>query len=249
MGTNAVADRHRTHGALAGISRVRLLEALRAGDRPLDARELAAVSGLHISTVRFHLEILSDAGLVKRHRERTRRRGRPRLLYVPASAGGETGSPPRGYEFLAAVLARYWGGSAEERARRAEQAGRAVAREQGLAPPPSGHPTVAESAATVSGLFAELGFDPEPAAAEGEWQIRLHACPFRAVAVEHPEVACSLHLGLLQGALAELGTPAAASSLAPFVEPQVCVARIRSEETDPPPARQRATTASGRSSG
>ncbi|MFC5996514.1 helix-turn-helix transcriptional regulator [Pseudonocardia hispaniensis] len=245
MRTNEVADRHRTHGALAGISRVRLLDALRAGERPLDARELAAVSGLHISTVRFHLDILSDAGLVRRHRERARRRGRPRLLYTPASAGAEVASARRGYEFLAGVLARYWGDSVEERARRAEHAGRAVAREQGLTPPPSGLPTVSESAATISGLFAELGFDPELTDTGAEWQIRLHACPFRTIAAEYPEVACSLHLGLLQGALAELGTPASTSSLTPFVEPHLCVAHVRPDQEDSRPVNTDAVAASG----
>jgi predicted ArsR family transcriptional regulator len=234
MRTNDLVGRHRTHGALAVASRVRLLDALRASGRPLDARELAAVCGLHVSTVRFHLDVLSEAGLVWSHSEPPRTRGRPRLLYAPASVG-DTGVPKQsGYQSLAMILAAHWAETPEERAQRAERAGWAVGREQGFTPrvSPSLTPRVSpsltaeESVAQVSGLFAELGFEPELTREGQDLQIRLHACPFRAVAQEHPEVVCSMHLGLLRGALAELGAPATTSSLRPFVEPHLCVAHI-----------------------
>jgi predicted ArsR family transcriptional regulator len=223
---NDLAERRKTHGALAVLSRMRLLDALRASERALDARELAAACELHVSTVRFHLEILSEAGLVRSQSEPARRRGRPRLLYSPASAGG-TGDPERtGYQLLATVLAAHWADTPAERTQRAERAGHAVATAQRLAPPPATGPTIEESVAQVSGLFAELGFEPELAREGQELQIRLHNCPFRAVAVQHPEVVCSMHLGLLRGSLVELGAPATVSSLAPFVEPRLCIARI-----------------------
>lgn len=227
MGTNQLAGRHRTYGALAVASRVRLLDALRASERPLDARELAAECGLHVSTVRFHLDVLSEAGLVRSHSESPpRTRGRPRLLYGPASVG-DTGTPKQtGYQVLATILATYWAETPAERAQRAERAGWAVAREQGFTPRPSPSLTAEESVAQVSGLFAELGFEPELAREGQDLQIRLHACPFRAVAQQRPEVVCSMHLGLLRGALAELGAPATTSSLRPFVEPHLCVAHI-----------------------
>jgi predicted ArsR family transcriptional regulator len=224
--TNELAGRHRTHGALAVASRVRLLDALRASERPLDARELATVCGLHVSTVRFHLDVLSEAGLVRSHPEPPRTRGRPRLLYAPASVGDPGTAKPTGYQMLATVLAAHWAETPAERAQRAERAGWAVARERGLRPRPSPALTAEESVAQVSGLFTELGFEPELAREGRDLQIHLHACPFRAVAQEHPEVVCSMHLGLLRGALAELAAPATASSLRPFVEPHLCVAHI-----------------------
>jgi predicted ArsR family transcriptional regulator len=224
--TNQPVGRHRTHGALAVASRIRLLDALRASECPLDVRELAAVCGLHVSTVRFHLEILSEAGLVRSHSESPRTRGRPRLLYAAASVGDPGAAKQTGYQMLATVLAANWAETPAERARRAERAGWTVAKEQGLRPRPSPGLTPEESVAEVSGLFAELGFEPELAREGRDLQIRLHACPFRAVAQEHPEVVCSMHLGLLRGALAELAAPATVSSLRPFVEPHLCVAHI-----------------------
>lgn len=91
---NDSAARHTAHEALAVISRVRLLDALRASKRALDARELAEACGLHVSTVRFHLEILAAAGLVRSQSEPAHRRGRPRLLYTPASAGAPSAPEP-----------------------------------------------------------------------------------------------------------------------------------------------------------
>ncbi|MGH3779076.1 MAG: helix-turn-helix transcriptional regulator [Pseudonocardiaceae bacterium] len=246
---NELVERRKTHGALAVVSRVRLLDALRACERALDARELAAACGLHVSTVRFHLELLSEAGLVRSQSEpargRGRGRGRPRLLYTPASVGDASGPEGTSYQLLATVLAAHWADTPDERTQRAERAGNVMATAQRLAPPPSTRPTMEESVTQVSGLFAELGFEPELAREGQELQIRLHACPFRAVAAEHPEVVCSLHLGLLRGALAELGGPASVSSLAPFVEPHLCIARV-TPVTEPAPDEQ-STNAQARS--
>jgi len=215
------------HGALAVASRLRLLDALRASEHALDARALGTICGLHLNTVRFHLQILAEAGLVRSEPDSSGSRGRPRLLYTPTTVGGTAAGDPAGYQLLAAVLAAHWAGTPAERAQRAERAGRAVATEQGFATRPSTRPITTEDAvARVGGLFAELGFEPEVAREGDELQLRLHACPFRAVATDHPEVVCSMHLGLLRGALDELGAPATTSSLAPFVTPHLCVARI-----------------------
>jgi predicted ArsR family transcriptional regulator len=238
VGTYDLTARLRTHGVLAVASRVRLLDVLRASQRPLDARELAAASGLHVSTARFHLCVLSEAGFVLSRSEVPRRRGRPRLLYAPVSVGAavdEAGAAMPGYQLLATVLAAHWAETPAERAQRAERAGRAAARNQRFALRRSPSLTAEESVAQVSGLLAELGFEPELAREDRNVQIRLHACPFRAVAQEHPEVVCSLHLGLLRGALAELGAPLNVRSLVPFVEPHLCVAHI-SPAVGPAPA-------------
>jgi predicted ArsR family transcriptional regulator len=232
----SVAERHRTHEALAVASRVQLVDALRASERPLTARERAAACGLHVSTVRFHLEILAKAGFVRSRPETTGSRGRPRLLYSPATVGGPGPAAgraaPGGYQLLATVLAAQWVDTASERAQRAERAGRAAATAQHIAPARASVTALPmrESVAEVSGMFAELGFEPEVVPEDDGLQIRLHACPFEAVASAHPEVVCSLHLGLIRGALAELGGAATAVGLQPFVEPHLCVARIVATE-------------------
>lgn len=223
-----MVERNRLHGALAAASRLRLLDALRAGDRALDARELATTCALHLNTVRFHLQILSEAGLVSSEPDSSGSRGRPRLLYTPTSAGSTAlgSGEPAGYQLLATVLAAHWADTPAERAQRAERAGRAMAQRQGLAARSATRVTTEDAVTQVGALFAELGFEPEPAREGDELQLRLHACPFRVVALEHPEVVCSMHLGLLRGALEEMGAPPTTSSLTPFVQPHLCVARI-----------------------
>lgn len=73
-------------------------------------------------------------------------------------------------------------------------------------------------------LLAETGFEPREAA-DGS-HLELHRCPFRELAVEDPEVVCGVHLGIMQGALAELGAPVQATRLLPFVQPELCVATL-----------------------
>ena len=241
MDNDRAGERTQTHGALAVASRLRLLDALRASDRPLDVRELAAACGLHVTTVRFHLDVLTDAGLVTSQPGQSGARGRPRRLYTPASravaAGGHTG-----YELLSAILAAHWAGDPDERAQRAEQAGWAWAGQRDTHRPAVAAATLVEAAVHVNAVFAELGFDPELARDGENLQIRLHACPFRAVAATHPEVVCSIHLGLLRRALADVDAPPAAVSLQPFVQPHLCLAEIAPAEpsahgrkTAPPP--------------
>ncbi|MFB3738111.1 MAG: helix-turn-helix transcriptional regulator [Candidatus Velamenicoccus archaeovorus] len=84
-------------------------------------------------------------------------------------------------------------------------------------------------------LLEDLGFAPElvDGAADGGTQSRrghrrilLHACPFVEVAKDAPEVACSVHLGIMRGALAELGGLVEATGLEPFVRPDLCVAHL-----------------------
>lgn len=92
----------------------------------------------------------------------------------------------------------------------------------------------------VASVFARMGFDAEltPAASSttgAERSIHLHACPVRDLARAHPEVGCALHRGLLQGLLTNVAAgeghsttprPVMQAELEPFVEPELCVARV-----------------------
>ncbi|MCO1654543.1 helix-turn-helix transcriptional regulator [Pseudonocardia humida] len=214
--------RDAAHAALAAPARRALLRALRDSDRPLELRELAAATGSHPNTVRFHLAALTGAGLVTGRAEASGARGRPRMRYRPAAAPAALGT---GYELLAAALAAGWDRADPDPVAAAERTGRATAARL----VPSREPEDGSSElAPLVGLLAELGFAPDVPGPpdEGPTEIRLHACPFLSVAAAHPEVVCTLHLGLLRGALDRLGIAATAPELRPFVDPGVCVARI-----------------------
>jgi len=66
-----------------------------------------------------------------------------------------------------------------------------------------------------------VGFGPETSA--DETSVRLTRCPFIDAARAHPEAVCSVHLGLIEGALGESLDPAA---LQPFVEPGACLVTL-----------------------
>lgn len=73
-------------------------------------------------------------------------------------------------------------------------------------------------------MLGDIGFAPE-LSADGA-SLYLHRCPFREVAVNHPDVVCGAHLGMIQGALAQLGGEVSATRLIPFVTPGLCVTTL-----------------------
>ncbi|MFI7430777.1 helix-turn-helix transcriptional regulator [Micromonospora sp. NPDC049836] len=204
-----------TFGALAVPSRRRLLQALRSAAAPMDAAALAAASGLHPNTVRFHLDVLIRTGFVRESSARQGRRGRPRTVYEPTTAGAQD----TGYALLATVLVDHLdstnGGEA------ARSAGRAWAHR--LRPKPADRPDDPKDiAGTVTALFTEFGFQPTVSADGGDTRITLHACPFRPLAENHPGIVCTMHLGLLQGLVEQGGQATIDARLTPFVRPHQC---------------------------
>lgn len=235
----------RTHHALSGISRVAILELLRSSDEPLDVPALAARVGLHPSTVRSHLDRLVAVGLAAESVEARSRPGRPRLLYSAAAPVGEV--PDDSYRLLAGVLAGSLAASGNSGVTAATAAGRNWGSElvqRGDAHPAADSAADSGPAAPVDGgtatlriveILDELGFSPklqvpEPGLTAGtdpaHTVIELHRCPFLDVATENSDVVCSVHRGLMEGALERLHAPAVSVRLEPFARPGVCLAHL-----------------------
>ena len=199
-------------------------------DGAVDATEIAERMSLHVTTVRFHLDALCEDGSVARTRIKRDSVGRPRTGYVAVRDRLD-------YRSLAEILAMELGDTPAERRERAERAGRRWAERilSGSDSAPSADPDksgpagdIDDAADRVAEIFERMGFGPELSAAgrndgRRECAIRLHACPVRDLARSHPEVRCGMHLGLLRGLL---NGHDAAAELEPFVEPEMCVARI-----------------------
>lgn len=206
------------HRALADERRARLVEELQASPNGLDAPELARRLGLHPNTIRWHLAVLAEAGLVdSRPGERTTP-GRPRIVFTATRDAGERES----YRLLAAILT---GGLAHlpDAGSRAEEAGRIWGGYLVDRPPP--HVDTADEAALqqVVALLDEHGFRPVP---EGD-EIHMRRCPFREIAETAPGVVCAVHRGLISGALTELRSSLEVERLDSFVRPDLCIARLR----------------------
>ncbi|HEX7105224.1 MAG TPA: helix-turn-helix domain-containing protein [Acidothermaceae bacterium] len=224
-----------------GESRLRVLTLLQDAGRPLGVADVAAVTGLHANTARFHLDGLVDAGLVDRATESREQPGRPRALYTarPGSARGGQ----RSYRLLAEILTDYLASHAARPAKEALEAGLRWGRH--LAKTPSGlrrrGRPVDPAGATrqLVAMLDDVGFVPEARTVRRERQILLHHCPFREAAIEHQDVVCAVHLGLMQGMLTELEAPIVADRLDPFVEPSLCVAHLRVKDDAPGSATKR----------
>jgi predicted ArsR family transcriptional regulator len=65
-------------------------------------------------------------------------------------------------------------------------------------------------------LHEKFGFRLELRRAKSGPEIVLKRCPFQEVATTYQSVICPVHLGLMRGALAELGTGVEADWLEPF---------------------------------
>jgi predicted ArsR family transcriptional regulator len=217
----------RTHRALAAVTRVRILELLRASPQGLDASQIAKKVELHHNTVRSHLALLLDAGLVTKSDRKSSRPGRPRAVFE--AAGDEQAPDQAGYQMLAQILASYLAGSTSDPSAAAESLGQSWGRY--LTERPFPFENVARDAAIeqLSELFAEMGFEPEVISDQVNTQMLLHRCPYREVAQARPEVVCSVHLGLMRGVLEELHAPIDATELLPFVEPSLCIAQLSNE--------------------
>ena len=126
------------------------------------------------------------------------------------------------------MLASLIAGTMPEPGMAAEEAGREWGAYLTEQPPPYQHLTVGEAVAKLTAVMEEMGFAPHAEAGDGDgtYRLCLRQCPFREVAQHHRDVICSLHLGLMRGALARMRAPVTASQLDPFVEPSLCIARL-----------------------
>jgi predicted ArsR family transcriptional regulator len=203
------------HRALADPRRAELAAELEAAVDALDASELAERVGLHANTVRWHLGVMEQAGLVRSETERRSTRGRPRRLW--RRVAGATRDDAEEHRALARALVSLVAGRPGAAAD-AEAAGRAwgerLARETDVG---SGN-----GLETVVGVLRERGFAPE---ADG-LDVTMRRCPFADLARESPEVVCAVHRGLVDGVLREGGSDLTVAELRVHPRPDVCVLRL-----------------------
>jgi predicted ArsR family transcriptional regulator len=208
------------HRALADERRARIVEELDRSPDGLDVQELAERLGLHQNTVRWHLGILSDAGVLATRTAARSAPGRPRILYTlsPETTAGARDD----YRLLATILTGTMA-TLDEGSDRAADAGRAWGRYLVPTPQPGARVSDEEATREVVELLDQQGF---AARLEGD-EIVMCRCPFAELATTHPGIVCTLHRGLIDGAFAELGSRLAVEELEIFPRPDVCVARVR----------------------
>jgi predicted ArsR family transcriptional regulator len=187
--------------------------------QPTTAGELARLMDQHPNTVREHLDRLVADGLAIRSRAAAAGRGRPSWLYEAAPA--EESVPE--YAGLATALAMQIARTSPHPTDDALSAGAAWGEQ--LAAAAAVRPgSASEARRGVVELMDGLGFAPSPDARSRT--VRLRQCPLLEAAIEQPEVVCSVHLGLVRGALTSWHTASAGTTLVPFAEPGACLLHL-----------------------
>jgi predicted ArsR family transcriptional regulator len=215
---------------MLGETRSSVLEVLQDTGAQLGVNDVATRLSLHPNTVRFHLDALVASGLVDTEAEQRDLPGRPRTLYsANANANANANSASAGrrnYGLLAEILASSMTAQTSHPREAAINAGQEWGRYLGEGPPPFKRVDSDEATRRLVRAMEDIGFAPEAVTKGRRRQVLLHRYPFREVAQEHPEVVCSIHLGLMNGLLAELDAPVEVDTLDPFVEPAQCVASL-----------------------
>ena len=142
-----------------------------------------------------------------------------------SNSGRRGARGPVGYQLLAEILAGELSSSGEDSVERAERAGRGGALSRHRRPPHA-TATASEDIDAVLRLLEEAGFDP--ALEPDEAGHGAHASGARSGSGRSlpRKIVCAVHLGLMQGALAELGAHVEADRLVPFARPGICSAHL-----------------------
>lgn len=206
-----------TRGTTRPIGRRQeVLQLLRGAQEPLTIAAIATRLGVHVNTVRFHLDALLADGLVEPAPVVAGATGRPAKRFRAARRMDPTG--PRHYLMLAELLVSSLANESDP-SRGALTAGQAWGRRQAGAAD-----VEADSVVRLTRLLDDLDFAPKQTGHHA--RIELRHCPFLELAVDHPEIVCPIHLGLMQGALAAWDSPVTIDRLDTFADPDRCVAHL-----------------------
>lgn len=187
----------------------RVLAALAQRDSPTTLAELAEITGQHHNTLRGHLDALHEAGHVSRLRATPSGRGRPAWSYVVREAP---------YAALALALSYGLENNPGATARETGESGGRAWGEQLRELFDEDDQTPHERLVLA---LEHVGFGPEVSA--NRTSLRLTRCPFIDAARAHPEAVCSVHVGLIEGAL---GQSLDRAALLPFAEPGACLVSL-----------------------
>ena len=238
------------HRALGTASRASILRLVRDADTGLTPADVAARAGLHLSTVRAHLDRLVDAGLLVKARASAGLPGRPAWRYRAAAPEPAPGP----YRSLTTALLDHL--AATDGVAGAIATGDTWGRTLAASVTGAGQATpdqpVDQPMNVVLRVLDRLGFDPRRTAsssangADDTAVVLLDTCPFLELVGPHPDLVCALHAGMIRSVLRTAGAPDGEAVLEPLGAPTACVARLRLRS---PAARGASTPATGRRPG
>ncbi|HVW31433.1 MAG TPA: transcriptional regulator [Acidimicrobiia bacterium] len=213
--------------ALGDRTRGRLYRFVRRSRRAVTRDEAAADVGISRKLAAFHLDRLVRTGLLEATFERpvdeSAAPGRAPKRYKVSGAEIAVSIPDRRYDFVGEILvdAVTAAGPGEAVAAAAERTaadrGRALGAELRAETMP-GRLGPERSLVLATAYLSEAGFEPEAAAGE----VRLHNCPFHALAQRAPQLVCGINAAFLGGFLEGLEARRVHADLDPGAE-RCCV--------------------------
>ncbi|MFT4294255.1 MAG: helix-turn-helix domain-containing protein [Micropruina sp.] len=202
-----------------GPTRRRVLAHLQELADPESTEAMSAALDLHPNTVRFHLDALTTAGLVRRVVERRGVQGRPRVLFTAAPTVPPVSDLP--YRSLVQAILGHLRDDPDADEPVAEQIGEAWGR------------SIAESDASLTegtdalvAVVNALGLSSRVAETDGVRHLEIVRCPFRDLTIGGDATVCRIHLGMMRGYLAARAADETVAELLPWVGPELCLARL-----------------------
>jgi predicted ArsR family transcriptional regulator len=197
------------------VDRGDILDLVHAAGVGITTAEVAAKTGLRLSTVRSHLDGLVEAGLLVKARASSGLPYRPAWRYRPFEP-----DTPTTYRLLLAALLEHLVATDEDSRPAAVRVGQRWGRSLGGA-------TGADRGTkdTLLAVLEALGFSPQEPAGGGFAEVHLRTCPYLDLVRGHPDAMCGLHAGIIQGVL-EQADAAGRVVLEPFAAPGACVVRL-----------------------
>jgi predicted ArsR family transcriptional regulator len=202
------------------VDRGDILDLVHAAGVGITTAEVAAKTGLRLSTVRSHLDGLVEAGLLVKARASSGLPYRPAWRYRPSEP-----DTPTTYRLLLAALLEHLAAADEDTRSTAVRIGHRWGRSFGSA---SG--TGGGTKDTLLAVLEALGFSPQEPAADGFAEVHLRTCPYLDLVRRHPDAMCGVHAGIIQGVL-EQADATGRVVLEPFAAPGACVVRLVSGPT------------------
>lgn len=183
------------YSAISSYSRVEILRLLSEHpDRTI--AELSELTALHANTVREHLQRLEEEGCVIRSLEHRTTRGRPRVLFR-AILGAEAASSPVTAKKVRDAAVR--GDMMRRVLPNADESTRGL------------EPDALHQLDAIIDHLDEAGF--EPAFDGRDLTLDVTPCVHQSVQADHRETLCAVHLGIMQGVLAQAGGPLRATEV------------------------------------
>jgi len=210
---------------LAEPTRRDVFDAVRRADHPVTRDDVAALTGINRRLATFHLDRLSQAGVLNVDYVRPAGRpggpgaGRPAKRYRAGEVTLELTLPPRQYEFATGLLVRAITDAPTDAITGSLSTAYREGRRIGELRRPAGRRSAKRDAAEILATLTDLGYEP---LTTPDGAVRLRNCPFRSAADIAPDLVCGMNCALVGGVLEGLGHSRGAAQLRP-APPDCCV--------------------------